>query len=282
MRPGARRHPASFVDAHVHLHPCFDLAAQLDAAHENFARAARALGWQPGAAVLLLAQASGDEGFERLAAPAAGGEPRPGPGGRWTFHPTAEPESIAARRGDGAELRLVCGRQVRASEGIEVLALGTLRRFEDGRPAAALLAEAGAAGALPVLPWGVGKWLGRRGRVVRDLIERAAPPPACGDSGNRPRLWPTPRLLRLARRRGLRVLPGSDPLPLPSEERRAGSFGFALPGALSPERPAADLLRLIADPDTVTVPFGRLEGALRFVVNQIALRRAQRGGPRPG
>ena len=264
---------AVLVDAHAHLHGCFALEEFLDGAREAFQRAAGELGVPLAEGVLLLAQTGGDERFERLAAQ-AGGAPHDGAG--WHLSRTGEPVSLAARRGDGARLVLVCGRQVRTAEGLEVLALGTCAGFDDGGPIAAVLPEVEASGALAVLPWGVGKWLGRRGRIVAGIIEQARPGLACGDSGNRPLFWPTPTLLRRARERGVRVLPGSDPLPLPSEARRAGRLGFAVGGALSSDLPAADLARRLADPRTPVTAFGRLETPWRFLRNQVLLR--VRGG----
>ena len=263
--------PATLVDAHAHLHPGFPLDVFLEGAWGNFRSAAAALGRPLAEGVLLLAQHAGDDRYERLLAQAADVEPGC-PCGAWSLEPTAEGVSLAARRPDGARLVLVCGRQLRTGEGLEVLALATATRFEDGLPAARAIAAARAAHAIPVLPWGVGKWLGARGRIVRELIDRAAPGLCCGDSANRPVFWPTPRLLLRAADRGLRVLAGSDPLPLRAEAGRAGRFGFALPGPLSATQPGEELAARLADPAESLCAFGRLETPLRFVRNQVALR----------
>lgn len=270
---------ATLVDAHSHLHACFELEAFLDGAWRAFGRAAAELGRTLDCGVLLLAQTAGDERFERLAA----GDAPPGatPGGKsgWSIARTGEPESLVARRADGARILLVCGRQLRTAEGLELLALATCARFADGQPIAAALRGIEAAGAVPVLPWGVGKWTGVRGRVVAGLIDAGRPGLACGDNANRPRLWPEPALLRRARGRGLRVLPGSDPLPLPSEAGRAGRFGLALEGPLDADLPAQDLARRLADPRTPIVPYGRLESPWRFARNQALLRLRGRAAP---
>jgi hypothetical protein len=263
---------ATLVDAHAYLHACFALESFLDGACEAFRRAATDRGGPLDCGVLLLAQTAGDERFEHLAETAAPHGSAPEGGRGWAIARTGEPESLMARRADGARLLLVCGRQIRAAEGLELLALATCARFADGQPIAAALRAIEAAGALPVLPWGVGKWTGRRGRIVAGLIDAGRPGLACGDNANRPRLWPEPGLLRRARSRGLRVLPGSDPLPLPSEAGRAGRFGFALDGALDANQPARDLARRLADPRTQIIPYGRLESPWRFASNQALLR----------
>lgn len=263
---------ATLVDAHAHLHDCFALGDFLDGARDGFRRGAADLGLHPATGVLLLAQTTGDEKFEHLAAAAAPPRSEPPRTVGWSLARTGEPVSLVARRDGGMRVVLVSGRQIRTAEGLEVLALATCARFEDGQPIAAVLAQVAAAGALAVLPWGVGKWFGRRGRLVADLIDEASPGLACGDSANRPFLWPTPLLLRRARRRGLRLLPGSDPLPLPSEAGRCGRVGFAVDCALSPDFPAADLRRRICDPQAPVIPFGRLETPWRFLRNQLLLR----------
>lgn len=277
IRPAGPGTAISLVDAHVHLHECHDTGLLLDAAAANFLSAAR--GARPASAVLLLAQPAGAARFERLAAnalPAAA--PDPASAG-WGFRRTGEAESIVAVRQDGARLILVCGGQIRTAENLEVLALATTQRFDDGRPAAEAIRAAAAAGAVAVLPWGVGKWFGRRGRLVSRLIDETRLGFACGDNGNRPFFWPRPRLLRRAERVGRRVLPGSDPLPLPAAITRAGSFGFAVGGALDPGRPAADLKARLADPLTAIEPYGGRESARRFLCDQLLVR-VRRARPR--
>lgn len=259
----------TIVDAHVHLYDCFDLQALLDAAHVHFEQAAATLGIRLATGVLLLAERAGERHFERLA---EGKAPLRGPSG-WCFQRTGEAESLTARSGNGMPLTIVCGRQIVTAEGLELLALATADSFAESKPIAATIEAAVGAGAIAVLPWAVGKWLGRRGRIVRGLIEQRGAAIAVGDNGNRPVFWPKPALLRRAERLELRVLPGSDPLPLPSEATRAGGFGFAIPGALSQSTPAADLKRRLADPGVTLTPYGRLELPLHFFKNQLALRR---------
>ena len=183
-RPGGRRGaamtlPATLVDAHAHLHACFGLEAFLDGAWDGFQRAAADLGRPLDCGVLLLTQTAGDERFERLVVEATPqGSARGGRPG-WSIARTGEPESLAARRADGARLLIVCGRQLRTAEGLELLALATCARFADGQPLAAALRGVEAAGAIPVLPWGVGKWTGKRGRIVGGLIDAGRPGLAC-------------------------------------------------------------------------------------------------------
>jgi hypothetical protein len=78
-----------------------------------------------------------------------------------------------------------------------------------------------------------------------------------------------------AERARIRIVPGSDPLPLPGEEQRIGAYGFTVEAALPADRPAAALLALLAGAAAL-VPYGRRERLARFVRNQLAMQIAKR------
>jgi len=254
------------VDAHVHLHAGVDARTFLDAAARNFERAAAALGVAgPPLGVLLFTESAGDDAHARLRAGAASAGP-------FELDPRPEPESILVR-GDGQpRLLLVAGRQVVTREALEVLALATTARFPDGLPIRDTLDAVRAAGALAVVPWGFGKWWFGRGRLVARLVDEADPAEFfLGDNGGRPHLAPAPAAFGRAARRGVRVLPGTDPLPLAGHADRAGSYGFRLDAALDPDRPARDLRACLADPRASLAVYGRGEGLLSFVRNQAGM-----------
>ena len=162
-------------DAHVHIYAAFDLKRLFETA---LARA-RELG---GAFVLLLTESAGHDYFGRLAAAArAGGALAGGGGDPPNLDPACleglrletTPESGSLLLSDAhARVVLVAGRQILATRGIEVLALALepehpLKRVPDGTLLAAELVERVLdAGAIAVLPWGLGKWLGARGAEV--------------------------------------------------------------------------------------------------------------------
>jgi hypothetical protein len=277
---------AIFWDAHVHIYPNFGLSALLDAAAENFDRAAVRAGGAPGAEidrVLLLAEAGALDVFGHLSQ-AAGRNPDAGPAdAEWVFSPTREPQSIVAQKGEGPKLYLVAGRQLISAEEIELLALGCGEKFDDrlfSLPELAL--RVADRGGIPVLPWGVGKWTGRRGRVVQRFLDS---PPACfhafGDNGNRPLFWPMPPLLERARREKRPILSGSDPLPLADQDRRAGSFGGWIheseggAAKLDPDRPAAALTAMFRGGGPWG-EFGRGAGPIRFLRDQTRMQARKR------
>lgn len=248
------------ADAHVHIHPCFDLAAFLDTAVANFARGARQVGVPgPYAGCLLLTESAGAHRFRRLRE----GEEA---GGGWTPEPTEEDCSLIvrniARNGGGERLFLIAGRQIVTREGIEVLALGRDADIPDRLVLGDTLDRVRATGALPVLPWGFGKWWLRRGTLVAEAFrQRGAGELFLGDNAGRLDLAGAPGLFRQARAEGVPVLPGSDPLPLPEHAGRAGSYGFVLSGPLDQARPAACVLRAVR----------RLKGQPRIYGSRAAL-----------
>ena len=253
------------IDGHVHVYPCFDAARLLTAACANFDFAMGRSSRTPTAfRVLFLTETSRDHWFRDAA---AGRVQVPG----WAFRPTEEPVSLIARREDGAEVCLVAGRQVAGREGLEVLALGTDQDIPDGGSTEDVLDAVKKSGAMPVIPWGVGKWLGRRGGILDRMIESRAGDFLLGDNGGRPWCWPEPLQFKAAEARGSLVLPGSDPLPFAGEESRAGSCGALLDTDIPGKRPAAEITELIRSRSYVLVPFGRRETSFRFVRNQVSM-----------
>lgn len=265
------RVPASvLVDAHVHYYSCYPREAFLDGAIDNFRTNAERLGMpESSAGFLLLTEAGKARWFRRW----RDGEDQEG---AWTFEPTAEAESLNAVRSTGERLVLVAGRQIATRDGLEVLAIGRDLETPDGLALADTLAQVRESGALPVLPWGFGKWWGRRGDRIAAAL-RDGGELFLGDSGGRLQPGIPPRLFRQAREAGIRLLPGTDPLPFPRHTRKAGSYGFLLPGAVDGQRPAADLLRRIRQARQPRT-FGRRAGLVSFLRDQTAmqLRRSER------
>lgn len=252
------------IDTHAHLRRCFELYAFLDHAAANLTRASPS----PSLGVLMLAQTVSCLPFEELVGLSGA------PSGAWAIERTAEPVSLIARHGSGKELVLVAGRQIATRERLEVLSLASTAPIEDGLPTEEAIGAARAAGAIPVLPWGFGKWWGARGGVVRRLLEAfGARELFVGDNGNRPRCSPRPRLFREAERHGILILPGSDPLSLPDQVERVGRYGTLLTASLDRKRPAAGIEAALRGRRSPFPPFGRRVGMAEFLRAQIRIRR---------
>lgn len=170
-------------------------------------------------------------------------------------------------------MTLIAGRQIQTQEGIELLALASAEHFEDGQPVRTVLAALQDRQIPAVLPWGVGKWLGKRGALVRELISADAPGLMLGDNAGRPWVWPRPAIFAKARRDDVPILPGSDPLPLPGAEAGIGSFGCLIDAPLDEACPAqalrAHLFTLRGQPRRI----GARRGFGAVLAEQIGLRR---------
>jgi hypothetical protein len=269
------------VDAHVHLHSCYDPDDLLQNAYDNLAAASidrdRS---ERVACFLLLAECAPDDSFGALRALAEGRTAASGASGlrlrRWAIDRTAEDISVVARDGH-RELYIVAGRQVACREGLEVLVLGTTHRFADGRPIRDVLREADALGVPRVIPWGPGKWFFRRGRLLIDLLEEFRKPTLfLGDEGGRPVFWGYPQHFAHAARLGVRDLPGTDPLPFPHDVEKVGRMGLKIAVDLDPARPGGSLLGALTQAGAPLERFATLEPPLRFVRNQIGMQLRKR------
>jgi hypothetical protein len=264
-----------YIDAHVHIQEHFALDRFLASGRRNFSRQHHLTSpGRPGTFFLLLTEAKNCDRFADLKKQVETASAS-SPGG-WRISATAEPESLLAVCDDWPENRLfiLAGRQIVTAERLEVLALATTAKVADHLPLAETVAEVRKQPGLAVLPWGAGKWLGKRGRLVSAFLRTADPDRLfVGDNGGRPAFWPTPRPFITAAGRGIRLLPGSDPLPLADEELRVGAYGAMIEGPCSNDLPAEDLRNLLAGSGTVITPYGERPSALRFFKTQIALRR---------
>jgi hypothetical protein len=234
------------------------VAATLDSAARNFHHL---LAGDPASGALLLAESAREHVFDRLR--------DQGQIGSWQISPVPdEPQSIVARSGDRA-ITIVCGRQLRCELGLEVLALGTTARYPEGRSLDETIERVRADGALAVVPWGFGKWMGRAGQAIRELFRRRGPGTVfAGDNGGRLNMLGQPGLLGEARLAGIRILPGTDPFPFGQDYRRVGAFGFLADIELAPEAPWKTLRQWLADDASQPRPYGSALGPLKFVFNQ--------------
>lgn len=258
--------PAALIDTHAHLYGRFDASALLGAAATNFLAATRAArldeGETPPVWVLLLMQSPGEPLRERLGRSDADG---------WDLEQT-DSTAWRAEHAVLGRLVLVEGRQFVSSEGIELLA-APLATDLDQAPLAELVQRSNELDTRPIVPWGFGKWLGFRGRVVAELLERQSSDRLLlADNGGRPRMSSEPRLLRRAARRGFQVVYGSDPLPLSGEECRAGAVGSAFRGPFDPGQASESTRKALRGALGEPMPFGHGTGLGRFLWNQARLR----------
>jgi len=254
------------ADGHVHVHRCFDSEIFLFQARENFLNIVKKYSLKGKiTAFLLLTESAGCNFFLDL-------KKKSGSLSRMDVQPTADPNTLFIPHQDELSLYIVAGRQIVTAESLEVLALGMNHSFPDGLPVRDVLARIDEEDLIPVIPWGAGKWLGRRGRAVRSLIMSFPQRHFfLGDNGNRPFFWPKGQLFNLAAQRGIGNLPGSDPLPFAHQERKAGNFGFFVPGFINPERPFSNFKKALYSKMNRMNEYGDSEKILPFFRHQITM-----------
>lgn len=222
------------ADTHVHIYPFYDMGRQFAAARAHLAAAASSAG----ARVLCLAERAGQRVFAGLKT----GQPLP-PG--WRLGDCADPDALAIEDDRGG-MSFIAGRQIVTAERIEVLALGRDLDIPDGLPIRATIDRVREGDAIVALPWGFGKWWGRRGASIRNILDEGDPDDLVfADTCLRPALFCEPALLRLARSRGFSILYGTDPLPRPNEEDITGRFATLWEADWDPAHPAAAWRRII-------------------------------------
>lgn len=263
------------ADGHVHLYDCYNLARFLDGAYVHLAAAARLhANMRDPALALMLTQTRRERGFERLRDLSDRPEGQSSDHtGSWRILTDQHAGRLIARHRRGQELLIFAGHQIVTLEGLEALALGTQLAPRESQTLKDSVAEIVELGGIPVIPWGVGKWIGKRGRVVLQYVRaRERPRVFLGDILGRPALWPRSRAFKIAETHEVGVLPGTDPLPLRSEEARAGQCGFIVDEPLPEAGTIKVLQRRLMSGELRPKEFTRRESFTRFCSNQTRLR----------
>ncbi|WP_051309212.1 hypothetical protein [Desulfogranum japonicum] len=196
---------------------------------------------------------------------------------QWCFSETSEPGSICCTNQHGDSLYCVMGTQVNTLEKVEVLLFGR-QSVESNLPLRDYLPKKrDEAGQLTILPWGVGKWLGQRGKLISEVLRQEDTPLfVLGDNGNRPQWWKRVPQFTFAQQNNLPVLRGSDPLFISGQLSRVGTYGHLIEQVLDQKYPLQSLCRHILNWPAHILPCGNLQGILSFIRSQIALRGAKR------
>ncbi len=234
--------PLIRLDPHAHLYDPYRLADWIEAAILNLAPdndAERAV---------IIVDRQGQDSFARI-------EREISDIGSWRV---AQPES-----GSNADaingvvtfkdktLNVVRGVQYVSAEKIEVLGWGVKRECDDGAPCQDLVEKIKASGGVVCLPWSPGKWIGKRGKIVNEVLRLNSPDNlVLGDIAIRSRFGPPSVILRRAKRASFQIICGTDPLPRREDARLVGSYGVELfaPSELDSRDRVLELLQLIKSP----------------------------------
>ncbi len=253
------------ADLHVHLWPGMNPGAVVASALSGFGRVAKEA--REGIIGVTLTENECIQTLDTFMEESEDWERVGGFGSRWS------------RRRDGYILDVLPGVQVVSDEGVEVhgFFVGGEHPGRMSGTTEALCGEWVEAGALVVLPFGVGKWRGRRQGVLREVIAKV-PGVALGDNGNRLRGLGIGSFLRDLGYEGA-LLSGSDPLPLGGQELQVGKMGVVLEKAALQNRSSLSLLReTVENGGGDAWAYGSGTGLGAFVLRQLRMQWRKRFG----
>jgi hypothetical protein len=200
------------IDTHVHIYPNYSVEGLLNSALQNFQRYSETTDTK---FVLALTERFDCNFFKSHKTSTQYGN--------WKLTYNPELELIVANSTEGTIL-ILPGRQNISSEKLEVLTLGSDDFRAEGLPAIEIIMGSNETGLITILPWSLGKWFGKRGKLIEKLIRDGELKFNVGDPAHR--FLSTPHLFDLAYKHGKKLLVGTDPLPLDGEESRVGSYGI--------------------------------------------------------
>jgi hypothetical protein len=264
------------VDAHVHIHECFDLNIFLNSSYKNFKKCAKNFNAQSFEGVLCLTENSKVNFFSKFRKTAELNSNQ-GNSLDWKFHITDEPNSIRLSRNQDEVMYIIAGRQIITKEKLEVLGIGLLQSIDNGKSLADVVELVNQNEALPIIPWGVGKWMGYRRKVISNFIVKYKNGSLfVGDNNNRPFFWVKSTIFKQAGRLNIRNLQGTDPLPFKSEVTKAGRYGFMIEARINQTKPFDEIKKKVNDLNSPLLQYGRPEKTLRFFSNQIQMQLIKR------
>jgi hypothetical protein len=255
----------TFVDSHVHIYDCFDLEYFFNSAFKNFTFYSKKISDSEKFTGILCLTEGGDYNYFRKIHE----NPKSLKLKGFKIDRTSEENSIKISDGIN-RIFLIAGQQIVTSENLEVLALGTINRFRNGNTINETLDELKKESIITIIPWGVGKWLGKRESIIKTLISTRNSF-FVGDNGNRPGVWKLPFIFQLAHDKGIYNLPGSDPLSFSSEAAKPGSFGFYIAKNISDDYPFNQLKLIVLNYDNQFNTYGKPEKTFTFLRNQIII-----------
>jgi len=259
----------TLVDTHVHYYPFCTFPEYFDAAYSNMQTAAKQYdSLQPFTAILCLLETQTSDWFQDFLNIAASAKPV----GDWRIESLDNDRLLRLTNKDKNELLVLPGQQIITSENLELLIIGVTEKIPHKSPAGFYI-EKYSDTHLVIIPWGVGKWLGGRGRIVSKLIQQSRHKFALGDNSGRAAAWRYVPQFDQAYARGINILPGSDPLPIAGQHKKVASYGSIITGSLQQPNLAYQLREKLLGTQTGNIhSYGRLDSLFRFVISQILLR----------
>ena len=250
------------IDTHVHIYHCYEAEKFLSQAVRNSDASDPAANL-----VLCLTESKGYNFFQELKNKAVSNTSIAG----WSIFEVPGQPAVVLNK-PGQHIIIIAGRQIITKQGLEVIALFDNLQYNDGEETQIIIDKINEDKGIAVLPWGVGKWLGKRGAIITDLLKTNKPDKlAIADISARPSLWPDPEQFRLAKKSGYNCLYGTDPLPLNYDQQRIASAGMVLDLPSDPIQAITDMKNILIG-QVPEKKFGKRVSTLRFLKDQLMLR----------
>lgn len=259
----------TLIDTHVHYYPFCTFPEYFDAAYSNMQAAAKELdSLQAFTPILCLLETQTSHWYQDLLAIAASTKQI----GNWQLESLDSDQLLRLTKNNESELFLLPGQQIISSENLEVIITGATNKIPHKNPVHFYIEKYGDTH-LVIIPWGVGKWLGNRGRIVSNLIQQSNYKFALGDNSGRASVWKYVPQFNQARHKGINILAGSDPLPIAGQHKKVASYGSVIIGSLQQHDLARQLRGKLLDVQAGNIKsYGHLDGLLSFIISQIRLR----------
>lgn len=256
------------ADSHVHFHKCFSEEKFFDNCINNILQASHN---SEANGIIFLAQGNHEDSFNFLRQKKII-KCLINPKINYIVSETQDNSAIELRWIErGITILIIPGFQIVTKENLELLSLGTMIRHSDGSPIEETISNVFNTGGIPVLPWGFGKWYGKRGEIVNEIIEKNIQNLFLGDNGGRTNLLPYPPQFKNAIRKKIKILPGSDPLPFPQEMIRPLSYGFKFTAEINNSSPWTEIKKKLLDQSFKVDTYGGLTNPFKFLKTQLTL-----------
>jgi hypothetical protein len=243
------------IEAHLHLYPSYNLTQFFINLCKNLNNlvpySAKSVP-EPVVQIALLAEPDGLNFFKNL----RNNPPRVNAFGM-NIEPHSEKDVLMVKHSIYGVFFIIAGRQIVTKEKLELIAIGTNIMIPDDEPILETVQHIQKLNAIPALPWGFGKWMGRRGVILKKMLELVQKPICLIDSAMRPEWFNKSSLFKKASLLKIPVLAGSDPLPLTGQEFLAGTYVSNAVAQFDVSKPLESTLQLISSEDTTFINAGR-------------------------
>lgn len=257
------------VDSHVHIHQCYNLDEFFNNTFTNFSKFSKIIGnGKEWLGVLFFTEIKGVNYFKKLVEDTY----KYIDNSKFTIQNTSEENSLILKNNFEQKIVIIAGKQIIAKSNIEVLALCTTKDIEQQQSLLKTVHAIKNNDGIVVLPWGVGKWTGKRKKIISNFLnEYSNESFFLGDNSGRPTFWNDPDIFEIGNNTNHFVLPGTDALALPSEINKTASYGFYLSTKVDLNKPTHSIKNALLNLDKQPQSFGNLENPIKFFVNQLKL-----------